>query len=699
MKTYEYEMVTLMPTRNIVLLLALFCLWFSPRVDRSVQAADEKLEAAEEQAFKQASALVAPSIVRIQTVGGLDRVGRVLLGTGPTTGVIVSADGYIISSAFNFASKPASVLVQLGDGRRLPAKVVATDHLRMITLIKVISKGLIPAKAAPKKSFRVGQWSLALGKTFDNAVPSMSVGIVSALNRVWGKAIQTDAKVSPVNYGGPLVDVEGRVLGILVPLSSRGRGETAGVEWYDSGIGFAIPLADVYAALDRLKTGKDLMPGRMGIEFKARSPLDAKPAIDRVRAESPAEKAGLKSGDVILEIDGQKVGRQAEARQVLGTHYAGDKIKLVVRRGEKTIPVQLVLIDKLLPYESAYLGVLPQRAANNATLPAGVGVRYVFPDSPAAKAQLKIGDRIVRVGKTDIADAASLLEQISGLKPGSKVSLVIMRDGHKQPPVEVTLASIPNTVPGELRTSLIPAAKKSGDDPDDDDTGDDDKGDDETDNSDDKKSSSDRPKTGRFSVTMPQHERSYWTYVPESYNPNYNYGLLVWIHPGGDTMEASMFRQWKSICERRGLILVAPKAKKIAGWSLNEAEFVHDAVEHVQGRYSIDPARIFLHSYSQGGGFAFHLAFKYRELFRGIAVAGAALRQRPPENSRLYRLQFYLTCGSKDAAYRLVGRTAAGLRRLKYPVVFTPVTGAGQKYPPAEILREIGRWADCLDRI
>ena len=684
-----------MPARKLVLTLALFCLWCSPQFGHPAKADDAALEAAEEQAFKHASALAAPSVVRIQTVGGLDRVGRVLLGTGPTTGVIVSPDGYIISSAFNFASKPASVLVQLGDGRRLPAKVVATDHLRMLTLIKIKAKDLTPAKAAPKTSFHVGQWALALGKTFDNAIPSMSVGIVSALNRVWGKAIQTDAKVSPVNYGGPLVDVEGRVLGILVPLSSRRRGETAGVEWYDSGIGFAIPLADVYAALDRLKAGKDLMPGRMGIEFKPRSPLDAKPAIERVRAESPAEKSGLKSGDVILAVNGTKVGRQAEVRQALGTHYAGDKIRIVVRRGQKTIPVSLVLIDKLRPYESAYLGVLPRRAANNATAQTGVVIRYVFADSPAAKSNLKIGDRIVRLGSQNIADAASLLEQISALKPGSKVSLVITRDGRKQPAVEVTLASIPNTVPGELRTSLIPPVKKTADDSD----SDDDKNDDAATKKDDSESTVEEPKTGRFTVSMPQHEHSYWTYVPESYNPNYNYGLMVWIHPGGDTMEASLYRQWKSICERRGLILVAPKAKKIAGWTLNEAEFVHDAVEQVQGRYSIDPNRIFLHSYSQGGRFAYHLAFKYRDLFRGIAVAGAALRQRPPENSRLNRLQFYLTCGTKDPSYKLVGRTASGLRRLKYPAVFTPVTEAGQKYPPAKILREIGRWADCLDRI
>ena len=97
----------------------------------------QEFEAREEAALRQAAAIVAPSLVKIETVGGLDRVQEVLLGTGPTTGVVVGADGYIISSAFNFLSRPATILVTLADGRRLPATRVATDHLRMLTLLKV----------------------------------------------------------------------------------------------------------------------------------------------------------------------------------------------------------------------------------------------------------------------------------------------------------------------------------------------------------------------------------------------------------------------------------------------------------------------------------------------------------------------------------------------------------------------------------
>src|SRR5205814_158981 len=99
----------------------------------------------------------------------------------------------------------------------------------------------VPA-VAPAKELVEGQWSIALGRTLDpkrDSPPAVSVGIISAVNRIWGKAFQVDAKISPINYGGPVIDVQGRVQGILVPASPKGDDEAAGYEWYDSGIGFA----------------------------------------------------------------------------------------------------------------------------------------------------------------------------------------------------------------------------------------------------------------------------------------------------------------------------------------------------------------------------------------------------------------------------------------------------------------------------
>ncbi len=323
--------------------------------------ADGKLAVLEERALKQAAAIVAPSIVRIETVGGLERVDEILAGTGPTTGVVVSADGYIITSSFNFAAKPSSILVTLPDGRRFAARQVASDNLKMLTLIKIDAENLTPAPAAPRDSVRVGQWAIALGRTYDTPFPSMSVGIVSALNRIWGKAIQTDAKVSPVNYGGPLVDIEGRVLGVLVPLSPLGKSDAAGVEWYDAGIGFAIPMSDIYAVLDQLKAEKDLHSGLLGITFQTKDLYSTPPMVDHVWYNSPAQKAGIKSGDTIVEVNGAATTRISQVRHALGNAYAGDKIALSVNRDGETIKVDFELAAKLEPYESAFLGILPER--------------------------------------------------------------------------------------------------------------------------------------------------------------------------------------------------------------------------------------------------------------------------------------------------------------------------------------------------
>ena len=639
-------------------------------------AADAKLEALEEQAFKQAAALAGPSIVRIQTVGGLDRVERVLTGTGPTTGVVVSQDGYIISSAFNFISKPASILVQLPDGRRFTAKSVATDRSKMLTLLKIDVNDLMPVQTAPKTSIRIGQWAIALGRTFNSPVPSISVGIVSARNRIWGRAIQTDAKVSPVNYGGPLVDIQGRVLGVLVPLSPKGRTETAGVEWYDSGIGFAIPVQDVLTAAERLKSGKDLHAGLMGINFRGRQ-VGAKPIIDRVRTDSPADKAGIKAGDLIVEAGGAKVRRQAQVKQALGSKYAGDRITIVVKRDQETLRKELTLVAKLLAFESGgFLGILPVREAADEKTPAGVGIRFVYPESPAAKAKLATRDRIVQWNGTPVSDASSLTDLVSRVRPGEKATIVYVR-GDAEHTIEVKLASVPNLVPAQLQSAAIAPAEKK----------------------DDEDKAEEPPQTGRLNVEMPNHEHSYWAYVPEDYNPAYRYGLMVWIHPNEDTMEAALLEEWKSICEHRGLMILAPKAEEISGWSLNEAGFVKEAVEHFTKTYSIDPDRVFLHSHSKGGGFAYHLAFKYRELFRGVAVVAFPLRTPPPENKPGLRLQFHFVCGEKDNLYRAVQATVNGLRRIKYPASFTTVKDLDHRYPPTGQVREVGRWADCLDRI
>src|SRR5262245_55161155 len=130
-----------------------------------VQAQDD-LQEQEEQAIRAAAAAIAPSVVKIETIGGLERVGRVLIGTGPTTGVAVGEDGYVLSSAFNFIQQPSSILVTLPSGARAPAKIVARDHSRMLVLLKVnTSEQLVVPAVAPRSEMVVGQWAIAVGRT------------------------------------------------------------------------------------------------------------------------------------------------------------------------------------------------------------------------------------------------------------------------------------------------------------------------------------------------------------------------------------------------------------------------------------------------------------------------------------------------------------------------------------------------------
>ena len=129
--------------------------------------AQDDIELLEQEAFRAAVDRVAPSVVCIETVGGLERMGRILFGTGPTTGLAVDPDGYIVSSAFNFVNKPSSILVRMPDGSRKPARQVATDHNRMLVLLKIEpDKPLAVPQIAPQSQMRVGQWTIGVGRAF-----------------------------------------------------------------------------------------------------------------------------------------------------------------------------------------------------------------------------------------------------------------------------------------------------------------------------------------------------------------------------------------------------------------------------------------------------------------------------------------------------------------------------------------------------
>src|SRR3990172_1519969 len=129
--------------------------------------AGETLASQEEAAVRAAVAKVADSVVQIRTIGGLNEVDRTLLPDGPTTGLVISADGWIVSSAFNFVQQPASIMVTFASGEQAPATLVAKDHSRMLVLLKARGvSGLAVPELVPTEEIRVGQWAIAVGRTF-----------------------------------------------------------------------------------------------------------------------------------------------------------------------------------------------------------------------------------------------------------------------------------------------------------------------------------------------------------------------------------------------------------------------------------------------------------------------------------------------------------------------------------------------------
>jgi serine protease Do len=304
----------------------------------------QSLPQLEQQAIRDAIERVTPAVIQLQIVGGAERVDDVTLASGPSTGVIISSDGYVVTSRYRFDPAPATVVALLADGRQFATEIVATDHSRKLVLLKLVNAADLPAaEPAPADSYRVGQWAIAIGRTYRVDRPNVSVGIVSALDRIQGRAMQTDAAASAANYGGPVVDIEGRVLGILSPMSPASEGSIAGVEWYDSGIAFAVPLAPWLTNLDRMKSGEDLELGYLGVNLAKGSPRETPPKLEAVTPAGPAEAAGLAKDDLITAINDQPVATQMQLQYAAKPFYAGDMVKVTYQRGDESLTADVKL--------------------------------------------------------------------------------------------------------------------------------------------------------------------------------------------------------------------------------------------------------------------------------------------------------------------------------------------------------------------
>lgn len=667
-----------------------------------IMMAQNSLEELQEKAIQAAVQRVSPSLVQIETTGGTEMImggaapkGRrpgpatgpgVRKGSGPTTGLVVSSDGYVVSSAFNFANKPTSIIVSTSDGKRYIAKVVATDQSRMVTLLKIETTGLTVPETLPSGKMVVGQTAIALGRTLGGspgAPPSISMGIVSALGRIWGRAIQTDAKISPVNYGGPLIDLQGAVLGLLVPASPQADGETAGFEWYDSGIGFAIPLEHINSVLEKLKQGKDLRKGLLGITMQSQDMYAAEVIIGSVVPNSGGFKAGLKAGDKIIAIDGKSIQNHAQLLHQLGPKYEGDLVSITIVRGKDEIKLdKIVLSGTLASPPLGFFGILPMRDD-----PAkGVQVRYVFPESGAARAGLKEGDRILKAGfgaditkatpTIEIANRDALAALLSTATLGQFLAVEVKReDGTTatlKGPIEQSTSFMPDKPPE--KSSLAKLDKEP-----------------------EKKT-----EIGTIKKQNAAGDRNYWVSVPINYDPRTSYALMVWLHPAGKGKDKDiddLFGTWDQFCAQYKIIMVAPRCDADLGWTPGESDLILESIRYATETYNIDRKRIVAHGMGTGGQMAFYLAFQQRDNIRAVAAVGASLGATPKERIANQPLSFFLAVGDKDPIRESVLDTAKKLSNFQYPLILREMKDMGHQYFNSITFDLMATWIDLLDRI
>ncbi len=301
-----------------------------------------------------AAAVISPSVVTIEVSGQGSAFGQAQSGTG--SGVIIRSEGYILTNnhVVDVAVDGGSVHVTLADGRTVPAKIVGTDPTSDLAVIKVDGvNGLKPATFAQSEDLKVGQAVLAVGAPLGLS-NTVTEGIVSTLHRPVRTgdntgssqsvidAVQTDAAINPGNSGGALVDLAGRVVGINSAIATAGG--TSG----NIGVGFAIPSETAIKIADQIiRTGK-ATHAQIGVSVgDAPSGTDGAPGLGAqirdVSAGGPADRAGLKVGDVVTKVDDRRVTDADSLIVAIRSHGAGDSVTLTISRGGSTKTVKVTL--------------------------------------------------------------------------------------------------------------------------------------------------------------------------------------------------------------------------------------------------------------------------------------------------------------------------------------------------------------------
>jgi S1-C subfamily serine protease len=273
-------------------------------------------------------------------------------GEGVGTGIVVTADGQVLTNA-HVVEGATDVRVRLA-GEREPrtARILAADPPNDLALLKVDVSGLTPAVLADPDNIRVGDDVVAIGFALDlDGEPSVTRGIVSALDRTLvtevgalDGLIQTDAAISSGNSGGPLVNAAGEVVGVNTAVATARGGNTA------TNIGFAISIEQVLPELKLLRAQADggaaRQTGFMGVGLQDRVDGGNGAVVTDVRSGSPAGLAGIRTGDIIVEVDGRTINGSGGVIGIIRDHQPGDEVRVVVERDGRELTFDLTLVER-----------------------------------------------------------------------------------------------------------------------------------------------------------------------------------------------------------------------------------------------------------------------------------------------------------------------------------------------------------------
>ena len=369
------------------------------------------------------------------------------------SGFIITKDGYILTNNHVVADAD-KITVRLSDEREFKAKVVGTDPQSDVALIKIDGKNLPVLPLGNSDKIQVGEWVIAIGNPFE-LMQTVTVGVVSAKGRnrmgisEYENYIQTDAAINPGNSGGPLLNIHGEAIGINSAIFSKSGGYM--------GIGFAIPINMAKNIEQQLLKNGKVTRGWLGViiqdmnEDLARSfnlKTDKGVLISEVSKDSPADKAGLKQGDVVQAIDGKAVENVAGLRNTIAMTAPGTKLVLKIIRDGKTYSIPVTIGRQPADFESmaksvgasplAKMGLtlqnLTPELADQFGYQKGQGVLIagVDPDSPAGRVGLQAGQLIEEVNKIRVHNLRELKKALRRTKNKKQVLLRVRAGEYSQ---------------------------------------------------------------------------------------------------------------------------------------------------------------------------------------------------------------------------------------------------------------------------